>query len=89
MKHIIKCMAKDCNIKIEIELKRTWYLNENKKRIYTYARENELSFCIFHKKQFNNALNEMKESISKENIEKILKENIKNKVNIQLNKYKN
>ncbi len=37
----IKCMAKGCNIKIEIELKRTWYLNENNKRIYTYARENK------------------------------------------------
>ncbi|WJG69622.1 hypothetical protein [Spiroplasma ixodetis] len=88
MKHIIKCMAKDCNIKIEIELKRTWYLNDNNKRIYTYGRENKLSFCSFHTKQFNNALTEMKENISKENIENILKENINNKVNNELNKYK-
>ncbi|WP_339046182.1 hypothetical protein [Spiroplasma endosymbiont of Colias croceus] len=93
MKHIIKCMAKNCNIKIEIELKKTWYLNDNNKRIYTYARENKLSFCNFHTIQFNNALNEMKENISKENIskeniQKILKENINNKVNKELNKYK-
>ncbi len=46
----IKYMAKDCNIKIEIELKRTWYLNENNKRIYTYPREHILSFCNFHRK---------------------------------------
>ncbi|WP_339046112.1 hypothetical protein [Spiroplasma endosymbiont of Colias croceus] len=88
MKHIIKCMAKNCNIKIEIELKRTWYLNDNNKRIYTYARENKLSFCSKHNQEFTNALNEMKENISKENIENILKENINNNVNKQLNKYK-
>ncbi|WP_342254630.1 hypothetical protein [Spiroplasma endosymbiont of Zeiraphera isertana] len=88
MKHIIKCMAKDCQIKIEIELKRTWYLNDNNKRIYTFARKNKLSFCHFHNQQFNNALNEMKENISKQEIEKILKENINNKVKKSLNKYK-
>lgn len=84
MKHIIKCMAKNCNIKIDIELKRTWYLDNNNKKIYTYGRENQLSFCLKHTEKFNNALNEMKQELSKQKIEKILKNNIKDNINNSL-----
>ncbi|WP_425380756.1 hypothetical protein [Spiroplasma endosymbiont of Polydrusus pterygomalis] len=83
----IKCMAKNCDIKIEIKLKRTWYL-ENNKRVYTYIRDNLLSFCNFHTEEFKNALAEMKIKIHKDIINKQLKEEINNQVNKELNKYK-
>lgn len=83
----IKCMAKNCDIKIEIKLKRTWYV-ENNKRVYTYNRDNELSFCQKHTEQFNIALQEMKIKIHKDIINKQLKEEINKQLKEELNKYK-
>lgn len=82
----IKCMAKGCNIIIEITLKRVWYL-ENNKRVYYWAKKNELSFCNDHTQQFNKALQEMKEVQTKESINKDLKETIQNNVDKGMKKY--
>lgn len=85
--HKIKCMAKGCQVNIIIKLKRTWYLDNNK-RVYTYDRDNKLSFCSKHTEEFNNALAEMKISQHKDIINKQLKEEINRNINKEFNKYK-
>lgn len=83
----IKCMAKNCQVNIIIQLKKTWYL-ENNKRVYTYDRDNKLSFCPSHTEEFNNALAEMKISQHKDIINNQLKEEINKNIQKEFKKYK-
>lgn len=85
--HKIKCMAKGCEVNIIIKLKRTWYL-ENNKRVYTYNRDNDLSFCPRHTKEFNIALQEMKVTLHKDIINNQLKVEINKNIEKEFKKYK-
>lgn len=56
----IKCMAKNCTTIIEIQVKKTWYNDNQGNRVYGYGREPGLSFCNIHNNDFNKAIEEMK-----------------------------
>lgn len=75
----IKCMAKDCKVKIIIEVNKI--IIDNKKQ---YEPKEILNFCEIHKKQFNNKLKEIKQNYTQNNLNNKFIKDISNNV---VNKY--
>ncbi|WP_395473129.1 hypothetical protein [Spiroplasma endosymbiont of Nomada rufipes] len=76
----IKCMAKNCKVKIIIEVNKV--IIDNKEQ---FEPKEMLNFCLIHKEQFNNKLKEIKQNYTENNLNnKFIKDistNVVNKYN--------
>ena len=79
----IKCMTKNCKVKIIIEVNKI--IIDNKEQ---YESKEILNFCLIHKEQFNNKLNEIKNYYNKDNLNNKFIKDISNNVVNKYNKNK-
>lgn len=79
----IKCMAKNCKVKIIIEVNKI--IIDNKEQ---YEPKEMLNCCPKHKEQFNNKLKEIKNHYTKNNLNNKFIKDISNNVVNKYNKNK-